>query len=146
MLKKFGMENCAPISTPMVITCKLRKYEESIDENKILYILMIDILLYFIALRFDIMQVIELVSRFQSAPKKTSMKVLKGFFRYLKGTMDFGLWYSRSKDFTLITYTDAKCLGSVDDKKNTKWSRIILGKLSGIMVKQETRLNISIHN
>jgi hypothetical protein len=29
MLKKFGMEDCAPVSTPMIIGSKLRKYDES---------------------------------------------------------------------------------------------------------------------
>ena len=31
MLKKFGMENYKPVSTPMIIGCKLRKDDESKD-------------------------------------------------------------------------------------------------------------------
>ena len=34
MLKKFGMEGCAPVSTPMITGCKLRKYDESLEANK----------------------------------------------------------------------------------------------------------------
>jgi hypothetical protein len=37
MLKKFRMEDCAPISTPMIIGCKLRKDDESLEENQTLY-------------------------------------------------------------------------------------------------------------
>jgi hypothetical protein len=52
------------------------------------------------------MQAVGLVARFQSAPKETHVQAIKRIFKYLKGTLDFGLWYSRSKDFTLTTYTD----------------------------------------
>jgi hypothetical protein len=37
MLKKFGMEDCKPVSTPMVTSYKLRKYDESKEENQRLY-------------------------------------------------------------------------------------------------------------
>jgi hypothetical protein len=33
MLKKFRMEYCKPVSTPMVTSCKLRKYDESKEED-----------------------------------------------------------------------------------------------------------------
>jgi hypothetical protein len=29
MMKKIGMEDCKPVSTPMVTACKLRKYNKS---------------------------------------------------------------------------------------------------------------------
>jgi hypothetical protein len=70
-------------------------------------------------LRPDIMQAIRMVAIFQSAPKETHVQVVKRIFRYLKGTLDFGLQYSRSKDFTLTTYTYADWVGSIDDKKST---------------------------
>jgi hypothetical protein len=34
MLKKFEMEDCKPVSTPMVTGCKLRKEDESKEENQ----------------------------------------------------------------------------------------------------------------
>jgi hypothetical protein len=36
-LKKFKMEDCEPVNTPMVIGCKLRKNDESAEENQTLY-------------------------------------------------------------------------------------------------------------
>jgi hypothetical protein len=67
---------------------------------------MIGILLYATTTRLDIMQVVGLVARFQSAPKETHMKEIKRIFRYLKGTLDFGLLYPKAEDFTLNAYTD----------------------------------------
>jgi hypothetical protein len=37
MLKKFRMEDCAPVSTPMITRCKLSKDDESPEENQTLY-------------------------------------------------------------------------------------------------------------
>jgi hypothetical protein len=54
-------------------------------------------------------------------------KQVKRIFKYLKGTLDFGLWYSRSKDFTLTTYTDADWEGSIYDKKSTSGGALFLG-------------------
>jgi hypothetical protein len=84
----------------------LSKDDESLEENQTLYRSMIENLLYVTPSRPDIMQAIGLVARFQSAPKETHVQTIKRIFRYLKGTLEFGLWYSRSKDFTLTTYID----------------------------------------
>jgi hypothetical protein len=37
IIKKFGMEYCKPISTPMQTSCKLSKDDESKEANKRLY-------------------------------------------------------------------------------------------------------------
>jgi hypothetical protein len=39
--------------------------------------------------------------------------------RYVKGTLDFGILYSRSKDPRLCGYTDSDWADSVDDRKST---------------------------
>ena len=47
---------------------------------------------------------------------------VKRIFRYLKVTLDFGLWYPRNKIFDLIAYTDVDQASNVDEKKNTSGS------------------------
>lgn len=42
---------------------------------------------------------------------------MKRIFRYHKGIMEFGLWYPRGKDFTLISHSDVDWVGCIDDKK-----------------------------
>jgi hypothetical protein len=86
----------------------LNKDDESPERNQTLYTSMIGNLLYVTTSRSDIMQVVGLVTRYESAPKETHVQAVKLIiFRYLKGAFEFGLWYSRSKDFTLIAYTNA---------------------------------------
>jgi hypothetical protein len=68
---------------------------------------MIGSLLYVTTPRTNIMQAIGMVARFQATPKETHVQAVKRIFRYLKGTLDFGLWYPRSNELTLVEYTDA---------------------------------------
>ena len=53
------------------------------------------------------MLVIGQVARFQDAPKETHIIAVKRIFGYLKGTMDFGLWYPKGNELILIAYSDA---------------------------------------
>jgi hypothetical protein len=107
MFKKFRMEYCALVSTSMITGCKLRKDDDFSEENQTLYRSMIGNLLYVPTSRLYIMQYIGLVERFQYALKETHVQVVKIIFSYLKGTLYFGLWYSRSKECNLTTYTYA---------------------------------------
>ena len=47
--------------------------------------------------------------------------------RYLKGTIDFGLYYGRDHDYKLYGYTDSDCAGSVRDRKSTSGGCYCLG-------------------
>jgi hypothetical protein len=128
----------------MITGCKLSKDDESPEENQTLYRSMIGNLLYVTTSRPDIMQAVGLVARFQSTPKETHVQAVKRIFRYLKGTLDFGLWYSRSKDFTLTTYTDADWVGSIDDKKSTSGGAFFLGNcLVSWLSKKQTSISLS---
>jgi hypothetical protein len=55
------------------------------------------------------------VARFQASPKESHVLAVKRIFRYLKGTKQFGLWYPKGKDLSLISYTDADWEGCIDD-------------------------------
>ena len=70
MLKKFQMEDCKPVPTPMITGCKLCANDGSTDVDQRLYRSMIGSLLYPTASRPDIMLAVGLVERYQAAPKK----------------------------------------------------------------------------
>ena len=69
MLKKFKMEDCKHVSTPMTTGCKLCADDGSADIDKKIYRSMIGSLLYLISSRLDIMLAVGLVARYQAAPK-----------------------------------------------------------------------------
>ena len=102
LLKKFGMEDFKPISTPIITGCKLRKYDESKEMDQKIFRSMIGSLLYVIASRPNVMQVVGQVERFQETPKETHVLAIKMIFRYLRGATKFGLWYPKGNKMTLV--------------------------------------------
>jgi hypothetical protein len=86
MLKRFGMEDCKPITTPMQTSCKLRKDDDSKSTDQRQYRSMIGSLLYVTTSRPDVMQEVGQVARFQATPKESHVLAVKRIFRYLKGT------------------------------------------------------------
>ena len=106
MLKRFQMEYSSSVSTPMVVGCKLSKDDPSPDVDQRTYWSMIKSLLYITTSHPDIMQVVGMVGRFQSAPKKSHLVVVNRIFKYLKGTMTYGIWYPRNQNLQLTAYLD----------------------------------------
>ena len=127
MLNKFGMEDCKPVSTPMITSCKLSKDNESKEVDQRLYRSMIGSLLYVTASRLDVMQAVGQVARFQATPKETHVLAVKRIFRYLKGTIEFGLWYPKVSKLTLVSYIDADWARNIDDRKSTIGATFYLG-------------------
>ena len=77
MLKKYGMEDYAPMSTPMTTNCKLSKDDDSPLVDATHYKSMIGALLYLTTTRPDIIQAVGMVGRFQSAPKQSHLLAVK---------------------------------------------------------------------
>jgi hypothetical protein len=65
MLKRFGMEDCKLVITPMQTSCKLRKDDDSRSTNQRQYRSMIGSLLYVTISRLDVMQEVGQVALFQ---------------------------------------------------------------------------------
>ena len=85
------MEDASPISTPMIFGCKISKDDISPDVDQRTYRSMIGSLLYITASHPDIMHVLGMVGIFQSTPKQSHLVAVKRIFKYLKGTMTYGL-------------------------------------------------------
>eukprot|EP00253_Pinus_taeda_P009300 PITA_09300 len=63
--------------------------------------------IYLTATRPDINFAVSYISRFMSAPKADHWIAVKRVLRYVSGTPDYGLLYTRSSDPTLSGYTDS---------------------------------------
>ena len=68
---------------------------------------MIGSLLYLTTSRSDIMFSMCMCARFQSNPRESHLIATKRIFRYLVGTQDIGLWYSKDSSLELIAYSDS---------------------------------------
>ncbi|EOX92681.1 Retrotransposon protein, unclassified, putative [Theobroma cacao] len=119
LLKKFNMEGCKTVDTPLTVGIQLSKKDGSSKANGSLYRSIIGSLLYLSATRLDIMFATCLLSKSMQTPSVIHFKAAKRILRYVKGTSDFGLVYLRSESSGLQGYTDNDWAGSVDDSKST---------------------------
>ncbi|KAA0050234.1 putative copia-type polyprotein [Cucumis melo var. makuwa] len=72
-------------------------------------------------------KLVGLMSRFMESPTTTHLKVAKRILRYLKGTLDYGLFYSSSKKFQLEGYCDSDWVGDTNDRKSTSGYVFFIG-------------------
>ena len=96
LIKKFGLEGAKTSKTPMATTTKFDKDEQGINVDIKLYRSMIGSLLYLTVSRPHIMFSVCLCARFQSCHKESHMIAVKRIIRYLKGTIEMGLWYPKT--------------------------------------------------
>ena len=68
------------------------------------------------------------MAQFQAAPKESHVLAVKRIFRYLKGIEDFGLWYPKGNDLSLIAYTNTDWAGCIDDRRSTSGETFYLGE------------------
>ena len=87
LLKKYGLESCKKISTPMATSTKLDADESGKAVDQKMYRGMIGSLLYLTTSRPDIQFSVYLCACFQANPKKSHLIVIKRIFRYLAKTV-----------------------------------------------------------
>jgi hypothetical protein len=101
------------------------KEGEHVDQKE--YRSMIGSLLYLTAMRLDIQFSVCLCTRFQASPRTSHRQTVKHIFRYLRHTLNFGLWYSTSSSLALHGFSDADFVGCRLDAKSTSGSCQFLG-------------------
>ena len=76
-------------------------------------------LMYLTTTRPDILTVVSILSRFIHCASEMHLNIAKRVIRYVKGTYDFGIKFTRSKEFKLIGFSDSDWEGSIDDMRST---------------------------
>ncbi|GJS03423.1 retrovirus-related pol polyprotein from transposon TNT 1-94 [Tanacetum coccineum] len=127
IIKKYGLLSSDSVNTPMVEKNKLDKDLQGTPVDATLYRDMIGSLMYLTSSRPDLIFVVCLCVRYQAKPTKKHLNAVKRIFRYLKGTINMGLWYSKDTDMSLTAYSDADHVGCQDTRRNTSGSAQFLG-------------------
>ncbi|GJU66995.1 retrovirus-related pol polyprotein from transposon TNT 1-94 [Tanacetum coccineum] len=128
ILKKYGMETCDPIGTPMEIKDKLDLDQTGslVDATK--YHSMIGALMYLTSSRSDIVHATCLCARYQDKSTEKHLKDIKRIFFYLRGTVNMGLWYTKDSGFELTGFSYANYAGCKDTFKSTSSGTQFLGE------------------
>nr|GEY03748.1 hypothetical protein [Tanacetum cinerariifolium] len=110
------------VPTPMVEQAKLKLdlVGKPVDHTD--YRSMIGSLMYVTSSRPDIMFATCMYARYQANPNENHVSAVKRIFRYLKGTINLGLWYPKDSGFDLTAYSDADHAGCHLDRKSTSGS------------------------
>ncbi|XP_021992186.1 uncharacterized mitochondrial protein AtMg00810-like [Helianthus annuus] len=92
-----------------------------------LYRSIVGALQYLTITRPDICYAVNQVSQFLHAPTVDHFKEVKRILRYLKGTIAFGLHYSRPTTTSLLGYSDADWAHCLETRRSTYGYSIFLG-------------------
>ena len=146
ILTKFGMSEAKPVSTPVDTGTKLVKaMDDSSEVDQGLYQSAVGSLLYLSSRpRPDIAYAVSIVAQFSAKPTKQHWTAVKRILRYLQGTKNFGLLYSKEGSKECVGYSDVDWAGDLDNRRSTSG---YVFKISGAAVswrsKKETCVALS---
>jgi len=116
--ERFKMESCNPVSTPVKNGVEVRKSKvENVDPTY--FKSLIESLRYLKCTRPDILYGVGLISRYMETPDQSHLNTAKRILRYIKGTINEGMFYTSSNTFSLVGYSDNDWGKDLDERKNT---------------------------
>ena len=130
ILKRFGMDQCKPVCTPMVEVTNATEEGGSTkqDVSPLKYQEMIGCFLFLATrTRPDISCAVGFLCGYASSPKHEHWLGLKRVLRYLRGTTLSGLWFDKTEG-AFSAFCDADWAGSRVDRKSTSGIIMNLGK------------------
>jgi len=114
--------NFKPISTPVDTGVKLCLVNNDKEIDPTLFKQIVGSLRYLCHTRPDIAYGVSLISRYMVKPTTSHLIEAKRILRYMKGTCNLGIQYSRNHkpfDQMIVGYSDSDLSGDKDDRKST---------------------------
>ncbi|KAL1204470.1 Retrovirus-related Pol polyprotein from transposon RE1 [Cardamine amara subsp. amara] len=88
---------------------------------------MIGSLLYLTASRPDICMAVGVCARYQAKPKMSHLLAVKRIIKYVKGTVNLGIYFTKDTTKELMGFCDADWAGSLDDQRSTSGGCFFMG-------------------
>jgi len=124
------MIDCNPFSTPMEQNLKLKSIEGNAFEDATKYRQLVGSLIYLTITRPDISYAVGILSWFMQKSCEGHWNAVKRVLRYLKGTHELGLKYSKVGYFKLIGYTNLDFDGDKEKGVSTSRYAMSLGSIA----------------
>nr|GEU78434.1 hypothetical protein [Tanacetum cinerariifolium] len=100
------MESSDPVDTPMVEKSKLDEDPQGKVVDPTHYHEMVGTLMYLTTSRPDLTFAVCMCTRYQAKPTEKHLHAVKRIFKYLRGTVNRGLWYPKDSSIALTAYAD----------------------------------------
>ncbi|GAU41761.1 hypothetical protein TSUD_13620 [Trifolium subterraneum] len=127
ILEKFDMDGAKPAPTPLSLTATLTLHDGTSATDSTYYRQIIGALQYLNLTRPDLSFAINKLSQFMHKPTTLHLQHLKRLLRYIKSTLNFGIFLKQPSSFNLHAFTDADWGGNIDDRTSTSAYIIFFG-------------------
>ena len=106
---------------------KLNAEKGELLEDVTVYRRIVGSLIYMTITRPDLSYAVGLVSQFMQAPRKPHLDAARRILRYVKSTLQYGLFYEAGCPIQVHGYTDADWARSISDRRSTSGFMFSLG-------------------
>ncbi|RVW32897.1 Retrovirus-related Pol polyprotein from transposon RE2 [Vitis vinifera] len=121
------MAGAKPLASPTVASTKLSSTNRELLSDSSTYRHIIGALQYCTITRPDISYVVNQLCQYMYHPRTPHWQAMKRVLRYLKGSINHGLFYTPSP-LQLHTYCNSDWAGNPDDKRSTSGYGVFLGR------------------
>jgi hypothetical protein len=145
LLEKARMSDCKPVPTPMEGGMHYtRRQPNEQQAEATTYRSVVGGLQYLCHTRPDIQFAVGVVSRFVSDPSVLHWQAVKRILRYIQGTQEWGLRFSREGSGVVSGYSDADWAGDLSDRKSTSgYAFFFNGALVSAASRKQTTVALS---
>lgn len=120
VLEKAGLAECNPDRFPMDPKEVIRKDEGGKEVDSMFFKSMVGGLRYLVHTRPDIAFSVGIISISMEKPTSVHLNTAKRVLRYVKGTLDFGLTYTKDSGNNILTgFSNSDLAGHIEDRRST---------------------------
>lgn len=140
VLQRAGMSECRAVKYPMEANLQIDSDINGMPVDSTLYKSLVGGLRYLVYTRPDIAYAVGIVSRFMEKPTSLHLNAIKRICRYIKGTLHYGLTYTKGRgNYILSGFSDSDLAGSLEDRKSTSGMAFYLDESLISWVSQKQR-------
>lgn len=119
VLKRFNMDESKPVSAPLETSHKLTEVDPNEEDYKCPYREAIGALNFLATkTRPDILHAVTLLAKFCEHPKQKHWAAIKRVMRYIQGTLEIGLMYTKSEELEVTAYSDADFAADLQNRRS----------------------------
>lgn len=119
LLAVLGMSECSLMPTPLPLQLEKVPGQDAPFFNPTYFRSLAGKLQYLTLTRPDIQFAVNFVCQKMHAPTNSDYNSLKRIIKYVKGTMDYGISFSKNTTFTLASFSDSDWAGCKETRRST---------------------------